>query len=768
MSDCTASQLSSSFERQRCSPPRGPETLAQSVRSVRLLCLIIALVALTGAADFPALAQEEATRPLERVDVEAPERRVASPRAPADQGPGYDDPTTRDFAPRDTQDRSGIMIGGRPPGMSATTWGQVTEKSAVSLRAEAMPSQVQVITGQEIARMNIRDYSDLFKTVPGMRVFTYGEGDIGHQFTMRGFSGAHGTDTAIFIDGVPQNLPYTMHGGHGSTNIGWLTPDMIERIEIIKGPFSALYGNFNQAGTVNIITKSVQATPSLEMWGGSFGSARGVGVLSSQALSPTPFLVLDGYRTDGYRHNQDYKRLSSFNKVTTPLWGGNLSLRALYYTSVWGDPGWLPINGVKSGVWSRRAALEDNGGGDLNRYGLVVNYSPAGTEAGLYAVGYVENYNEDFRYAFLIEPDLVERESVDLRRIWGARIFYNLLLGNVGNITAGVEVRKDYGPATRYGRYGRMRVRKQRDYGLDLLNKAWFVQSEIKPADGFKIVAGVREDYFDYGVDNAITPRNSGRGRPRILNPKIGFVLTPMENINIFGNTGFGFRSASPNEMSPTGSAPANFMLDCAQTRSADIGINGTIFGKLYFSLDYYKTQMEREIKFNPISGEPRNIGTTNRTGYELEGRYYVSTQITVFGSYAWVDAKVVDPDAPGQDLIPDVSEHIIKGGVELSVCLAPDIKLLADVYYQYASGAPFYDYWDSSMPPPVPTTPIFAPDYDVYNGRITVQGRNWSVFCGATYQPREYSSDLAYYFPPMMFNPKPIWDVTGGLKYTF
>jgi len=559
-----------------------------------------------------------------------------------------------------------------------------------------------------------------------------------------------------------------MHGNHGASNIGWLTPDMIERIEIIKGPFSALYGNFNQAGTVNIITKSVQPTPSLELSGGSFGAVHAVGVLSSCQAFPTPFLVLDGYRTDGYRHNQDYKRMSSFNKVTTPLWGGNLSLRALYYTSVWGDPGWLPINGVKSGVWDRRAALEDNGGGDHQRYGLVVNYSPVGTEAGLYAVGYVENYNEDFRYAFLIEPDLVERESVDLRRIWGGRIFYNLLLGNVANITAGVELRKDNGPATRYRRYGRARLAKQRDYGLDLLNKAWFLQSEIKPADGFKIVAGVREDYFEYGVENAITPLNSGRGKPRILNPKIGFVLTPMENINIFGNFGFGFRSPSPIEMSPTGAAAANFMLDCAQTRSADIGINGTIFNKLYFSLDYYQTQMEREIKFNPVSGEPRNIGTTNRRGYELEGRYYASNQITVFGSYAWVDATVVDPDAPGQNLIPDVSEHIIKGGVELSVWLTPDIKFLADVYYQYVSGAPFYDYWDVTMPPPVPTTPIFAPDYDVYNARINVQGRNWSVFSGVTYQPREYSSDLAYYFPPMMFNPKPMWDVTGGLKYTF
>jgi hypothetical protein len=65
------------------------------------------------------------------------------------------------------------------------------------------------------------------------------------------------------------------------------------------------------------------------------------------------------------------------------------------------------------------------------------------------------------------------------------------------------------------------------------------------------------------------------------------------------------------------------------------------------------------------------------------------------------VDATAVDPDAPGQNLIPDVSEHIIKGGVELSVPLTADIKLLADVYYQYVGGAPFYDYWDITMPPP-------------------------------------------------------------------
>jgi outer membrane receptor for ferrienterochelin and colicin len=128
------------------------------------------------------------------------------------------------------------------------------EKGNISIKSETLPSSVHVITKEEIEKMPIFHYLDIFKKLPGMYLRNYGEGDIADGIGMRGYPSGHVKDIGVFIDGVPVNVPNHSHT-HGWADIGWLTPEMIERVEVIKGPFSALYGNFALGGVINIITK---------------------------------------------------------------------------------------------------------------------------------------------------------------------------------------------------------------------------------------------------------------------------------------------------------------------------------------------------------------------------------------------------------------------------------------------------------------------------------------------------------------------------------
>ncbi len=117
-------------------------------------------------------------------------------------------------------------------------------KGSLTIEASGLPAAVTVIGREEIERTNVgRDYTDLLRRVPGINAYSFGQGDIGSPIKMRGFTGtgAHGGDVAIYIDGVPQNFPSANQGGPGMSDLSWLTPDMIERIEVIKGPFSAVY-----------------------------------------------------------------------------------------------------------------------------------------------------------------------------------------------------------------------------------------------------------------------------------------------------------------------------------------------------------------------------------------------------------------------------------------------------------------------------------------------------------------------------------------------
>jgi outer membrane receptor protein involved in Fe transport len=599
--------------------------------------------------------------------------------------------------------------------------------------------------------------------VAGVKALNWGQGLIGNGFSMRGFT-TYGF-TGVFVDGVPQNFP-SAAGGSGEYDITWLAPEAIERIEIIKGPFSALYGDYALAGVINIITKKSEPSPSLTSSGGSFGAFRAFGVFSRETWVPTPYFPYDYYNIEGYRDNSQINWVSPFNKVSFPILGGILSMRYNYFSADWGAPGYWPIDWVKSGLVKRTSAFNTTDGGYTRRQEFVVTYAPACGERGLYGTLYVDKRNTIRFYSFSgatfatrYSPGQSARQ--DDRIYWGGRLYYNLVFGDMGSLIVGGETRQDSGEAQQYVTVDRQRRTTTYDYDLRLSNWAVFLQGQIKPTEYLKIVGGVRWDYFTEGFDNLGRPQNSGKGFPFIQSPKIGFVMTPIQNLNIFGNVGQGFRSPTNLEMSPyRANTNANFGLEPAQIQTYDLGFNVTLFGNFYLGADYYHTNMQREIR--TVNGQPMVIGDTVRKGYELEARFYPanSQEFSVYGNYGWVEAKVIDPVTPGQFLVPEVSEHVVKAGVSIQRDFSPGRKVLADLYYEYTSGAPYYG--SSAIP-------VFGPDYDVYNLKLTYAGNGWSSFLSIRCKPREYANDFTWVSNNLLvFDPQPKWELASGLTYTF
>ena len=730
------------------------------------LCVIFLGIALTTISDVRAMAQgTESSRQLERVEIPAPDRRPAA-RASSELESGYgsDQPSTSGSSLSGGQgSASGTATGTVGPASSLSV---VTGKPQISLGATSLPAQVQVVTPQDIRELNYwGDYTNLFRKIAGVKSVGYNQGLIGSMISMRGFNSDGGTEVAIFVDGVPQNFP-SLTGATGKSDITWLAPEVIERIEIIKGPFSALYGDFALGGVVNIITKKSEPSPSLLASGGSFGAFRAFGVFSRETWVPTPYLPYDYYNIEGYRDNSQINWWSPFNKVSFPILVGILSLRYNYFSADWGAPGYWPIDWVKSGLVNRTSAFSTTDGGYMRRYEVVMNYAPACGERGLYATLYVDNYHA-IRFASFLPIGSSQFARQDDRTYWGGRLYYNLVFGDVGSLVVGVETRQDSGEAQQYNTVNRQRTTTTYDYNMRLSNWAAFLQGQIKPAEYLKIVGGVRWDCFMQNFGNLGLPQNSGTGFPFIQSPKIGFVMTPTTNFNIFGNIGCGFRSPSNLEVSPyRANTKSDFGLQPAAVQTYDVGFNIALFGNLYLAADYYHTYMQRQIAL--VNNNPVVIGDTVRKGYELEANYYPtgSSDFSVFGNYAWVDAKVIDPVTPGQFLVPYVSEHTIKGGISVQRCFGPGMKVLADLYYSYCSGAPFYG---TSGTAAFLATPIFGPDYDVYNFKLTYVGNGWSSFFSARCQPREFSSDYTWVSNNLLvYDPKPKWDLAVGLTYTF
>jgi len=129
---------------------------------------------------------------------------------------------------------------------------------------------VTVITGEELEEQQIRIVSDVLRQVPGVAVNrTGGVGDL----TQVRIRGAEGNQTMVLIDGIKVNDP----ASGSEFNFANLLAQDITRIEVLRGPQSALYGSDAIGGVVNIITRRGDGPPSVtgSVEGGSFGTFRG-------------------------------------------------------------------------------------------------------------------------------------------------------------------------------------------------------------------------------------------------------------------------------------------------------------------------------------------------------------------------------------------------------------------------------------------------------------------------------------------------------------
>lgn len=84
--------------------------------------------------------------------------------------------------------------------------------------------------------------SDVLELVPGLIMGQHHGGGKADQILFRGFDSDHGTDFAVFIDGIPINMVSHAHG-QGYADMHWLIPETIERVEIYKGPYFAHLGD---------------------------------------------------------------------------------------------------------------------------------------------------------------------------------------------------------------------------------------------------------------------------------------------------------------------------------------------------------------------------------------------------------------------------------------------------------------------------------------------------------------------------------------------
>ena len=276
----------------------------------------------------------------------------------------------------------------------------------------------------------------------GVSINQYKQGGTAASIQMRGFrSISHGSDAAFYIDGIPMNEG----DGYADTNI--VNPEELEKVEIIKGPISPLYGNYASAGVVHFHTLNQVNNQHVKLQYGSFDTheANYVGGFISEDGKTDHVYSVMSYHTDGYQDNSEWDKLNGAARITHHLTDElNIRLSLRGFNSDWDAPGWINQEEYENNP--EKCVNDANGGSKDYKSGKVdVDYMLSNDSKLLFQVW---TYDQNFvRYYAGRDEGVAAGTNIgnvrDFDRFaYGSNVSYNYLgnlFGREMSFTAGAD-----------------------------------------------------------------------------------------------------------------------------------------------------------------------------------------------------------------------------------------------------------------------------------------------------------------------------------------
>ncbi len=436
-----------------------------------------------------------------------------------------------------------------------------------------------------------RSSQQLLQTVPGLVVAQHAGGGKAEQIFLRGFDNDHGTDVSVSVDGMPVNM--VSHGhGQGYADLHFLIPDIVEGIDVHKGPYFAEFGNLANAGHVAFRTRQRLAGNAVNVEAGQFNTARYTVLyqLPGEAnLGHSAYFAGDYYRTDGpFDHPQDLHRLTLFAKVRRTMSPSTrLTLDVGGFASTWNASGQIPERVVDRGLISRWGAIDDGEGGQTSRHNVNLSLETRGQDGDrLTAQAYWSAYDYNLYSNFTFFRWDVEFgnmiEQSDARRVIGLNSTYTNdgSLGRFGlSSTLAGGFRSDDIDTDLWQVVERRRYWPLTDAAIAERNYFLWGRQDLILAPRWRLSLGLRADYFTFEVDDGLErtgqsiqplidiiellreipqvqrpsakplhvpldqPHASGIADDVIFSPKANLTFSPTAAVDLFLNFGQGFHS---------------------------------------------------------------------------------------------------------------------------------------------------------------------------------------------------------------------------------
>jgi outer membrane receptor protein involved in Fe transport len=561
-------------------------------------------------------------------------------------------------APSDTGRVSGDSLTRRPMTMQA-----VTITTTRPRRDE--PVAAVRVTPDVIQRTPAQDAWDLLRQTAGVEVHDQGQGPgFASDASLRGFSSDHSTDLALWIDGVPINEPVNGHA-EGYDDWSLLMPQAVQSIEVLKGPVSALYGNFALAGVVSVRTSERDSGFTLGASTGAFGRLEGSLLTGFDHQANGGVIAIRGLREDGWRPHADYdlgQTHARWVHAVSP--GTTLDAGLELYASRWDSPGFISDSVFQLHQYNSAANFTD--GGFKRRAQERVSLREVVGENALWRTTV---YATQSRWQLFMtlppegglgEGSGSQTEEEDLRHGYGATSAMTWVLPR-GEVTIGGEGRWDDADYQRWFTTGRTRDSSDLLVDARQISGAAFVQTSFDLTRHFRLQIGGRYDALNTKSE-PLAGRPVARGQGS-LSPKLGLLVHLPVSTALYANVSRGFRQTDGIIANPT--------LPLIGAWSHEVGIK-TENGPLSASAALFRIDVSNEQTFNPITLASASGGASRRQGLEVEATLRVMAALSVDADWTFNDAKyrhfvTADGDTLDGARVFNTSRYVGTAGVTLA-----------------------------------------------------------------------------------------------------
>ena len=487
------------------------------------------------------------------------------------------------------------------PRAEAETEEIVVSATRIPIPEDESPASVSVITAQDFETKQTRRVADALREVPGLSIVQTGTpGQLTSLFTR----GLGSDQTQVLLDGIPIN-----QGLAGLFNFADLTTDNIDRIEVVRGPQSTLYGPRALAGVVQIFTKQGSGPPTEEFTAeaGSNSTFREM-FESSGAFGKFDYSIgLSRLDTDNERPNNQYRLTSGIANVgCSPNEQLRISALFTYSLADTGNPNTIfdprPIDNLLTERWLVAPHL-DFKPVDWWEHKLIVSYD------------HERQVNDPNQDGFVgATRALFERTTVDYQNDLKPASWITLTSGFFYNrVNAGEErpfISQAFGP--------------QPTFISDHTEEtAVFLQASATPFKGLNLVAGGRYDYFNQFGD-VWTYRFAGS------------YLIAKTDTHLHASVATGFSPPSSQDKI----FGNNFGLQPVKDLGWDIGVEQRFWeGRVFFGATYFHNDLSNVIGFNGLF-ETLNLGAARTQGLETELKVNPLPDLTITATYTYLDTE--------------------------------------------------------------------------------------------------------------------------------